>query len=197
MQTKITRRLHGKGWMEREAWAGQNEGKWRSEVAAFQATGLTAAWAWQGEYGETAIPAPTWIRCLVGNGLFKELEAEKVWGTLGHQLCLVPMKRMWSCCYLVRGPGKTETNTCKSPSCYLSRNVEISPKQKRAQLCGRIFSLHTVWRSPQPLHALLGNLECRKNSQCLLHLILSPLPLMFWILGQINWLLGMLRKPSC
>lgn len=59
-------------------------------MAAFQATGLTAAWAWQGEYGEMAIPAPTWIRGLVGNGLFKELEAEKVWGTLATSSVLSP-----------------------------------------------------------------------------------------------------------
>lgn len=34
----------------------------------------------RGEDGEMTVPAPTWMRCLGGNGLFRELETETFWG---------------------------------------------------------------------------------------------------------------------
>ena len=64
--------------------------------------------AW-GEDGEMIVPAPTWIRCLGGNGLFRELETEKFWGTLGYQFCFVPLMIMWSYRYRAEEPEKTDT----------------------------------------------------------------------------------------
>lgn len=44
----------------------------------------------RGEDGKMTVPAPTWIRCLGGHGLFKELEAEKVWGDTWLPVLLCP-----------------------------------------------------------------------------------------------------------
>lgn len=44
----------------------------------------------KGKNHEMTSPAPTWTRCFGENGLFRELEAEKVWGDTWLPTLLCP-----------------------------------------------------------------------------------------------------------